>query len=54
MLRLLAGAVGQTHDREGRRPTLQVRFDLDAPRVEADEGVGECPGEHVATLGDNV
>ena len=54
VLRLLAGAVGQTHDREGRRATLQVRFDLDAPRVEADERVGDSPGEHVATLGDKV
>ena len=53
LLRLLAGAVGQPDDRERRRAALQVRLDLDAPRVEADERVGDGAGEHVATLGDN-
>ena len=33
---------------------LQVRLDLDAARVEADECVGDGACEHVATLGGNV
>ena len=31
-----------------------MRLDLDPARVEADERVGEHPGEHAATLGDEA
>ena len=51
LLRLLAGAVGETDDRERRQPLLQVRLDLDAARVDADERVGDGAREHVLTLG---
>ena len=50
LLRLLAGAIGEPDDREGRHPRLEVRLDLDAARLEADEGVGERTCEHAATL----
>jgi hypothetical protein len=46
VLRLLAGAVRETHDREPRLTELDVRLDLDPPRIEADERVGEHPCEH--------
>jgi len=54
VLRLLAGSVGEADDREGGRAALQVRLDLDAARVEADESVGDRAGEHVVTLGDKM
>jgi hypothetical protein len=31
-----------------------VGFDLDAARVETDECMSDCPGEHVATLDDEL
>src|SRR6185437_1782634 len=51
-LRLLARTVGQADDREGGNPTLDVRFDLDPARIDADERVRDGACEHVATLGD--
>jgi hypothetical protein len=51
MLRFLTGAVGQADDRERRRTALQVRFDLDAARIEADERMRDRACEHVVTLG---
>ena len=54
LLRLLAGAVGEPDDREGRQPALQVRLDLDPARLEADERVGDGAREHAATLGDEL
>ena len=46
VLRLLAGAVGETDDRERRDALRQVRLDLDSPRLEPDEGEGDGPPEH--------
>ena len=47
MLRLLAGAVGEPDDRErGQIGGDEVRLDLDAARLEADDGGGEGAGEH--------
>ncbi len=54
MLRLLARAIRQSDDRERRSAALEVGFDLDAPRIEADQCVSDRAGEHVATLGDEV
>jgi len=51
VLRLLAGAVGKADDRERRHAVRQVRFDLDAARVEPEERVGGRACEHVATVG---
>ena len=51
MLRLLAGPVGEADDRERRQTALQVRLDLHAARIDADECVGDGSGEHSATLG---
>src|SRR5213078_2450334 len=45
-LRLLARTVGEADDREGRLGTLEACLDLDAPRVEADERMGDGAGEH--------
>ncbi len=52
LLRLLAGAVGEPDDRERVDPPLQVCFDLDAARVDADECMRDGASEHVATLDD--
>ena len=46
VLRLLAGAVGEPDDREPRQAALEVRLDLDAAGVEADERVGDGAREH--------
>jgi hypothetical protein len=54
MLRLLARAIGQPDDRERRSAALEVGFDLDAARIEANKGVSYRPGEHVVTIGDKV
>ena len=48
LLGLLAGAIRQADDRERRQSVLQVCFDLDAPRVETDQRMGDRPCEHVA------
>ena len=50
VLRLLAGAVGKSYDREARDAGLQVRFDLDLARLEPDEGMGERASEHHPTV----
>ncbi len=46
MLRLLARPVGEPDDREPRDARLQVGLDLDLPRLEPDEGVGDRASEH--------
>ena len=46
VLRLRAGAVGETDDREAGEATVDVRLDLDTPRLEADESVGDGAREH--------
>ena len=50
MLRLLAGAIGETDDREARDARLEMRLDLDLPRLEADECVGHRAREHHCTV----
>ena len=51
VLCLLAGPVGQPDDREGRLlARAQVRFDLDATRLETDEGERDRAAEHLPTL----
>ncbi len=52
-LRLLARTVGEADDREGRHTLLQMCFDLDAARIDADERVGDGACEHTVTLGGN-
>ena len=51
LLRLLARAIGQPDDREGRHTLLEMRLDLDPARVDADECVGDGACEHTFTLG---
>ena len=46
VLRLGARPVGQPDDREARQAAVDVRLDLDPPRLEADEGVGDGAREH--------
>src|SRR5207253_3380062 len=46
VLRLLAGAVGETDDGEGRRLALEVRLHLHLSRLQADEGMGRDACEH--------
>jgi hypothetical protein len=50
LLRLLARTVGEAHDREARDTAVEVRLDLDAAGVEADESVRDRPCEHLPTL----
>ncbi len=50
LARLLAGTVGEPHDREGRDTVLDVRFDLDPAGLEPDERMGEGACEHASTL----
>ena len=50
MLRLLAGTVGKPDDREEGDAALDMRLDLDTPRLEADEGKGDRAREHTSTL----
>jgi hypothetical protein len=50
LLRLLACAICEPDDREGRDPELQVSLDLDAAGLEADKGVRDGACEHVVTL----
>ena len=50
LLRLLAGAVGEADDREAGDAELEVRLDLDAARLEADERVRDRPREHGSTV----
>ncbi len=46
MLGLRARPVGKADDREARKAAVDVRLDLDAPRLDADEGVGDGAREH--------
>ena len=46
VLRLLARAVDEPDDREAGTPSLDVRFDVDASRLQADEGVRDGAREH--------
>src|SRR5439155_20856629 len=46
LLRLLTRAVGQADDRERRRASAQVRFDLDLPWFETHECMRDCACEH--------
>ncbi len=51
VLRLLAGAVGEPDDRErGLLARAQVRLDLDAARLEADERERDGAAEHASTV----
>src|SRR5436853_7105291 len=45
LLRLLAGAVDEPHQRERRYSALDVRLHLDAARLEADTGERDCARE---------
>ena len=40
------GAVGEADDRERGQAAVEVRLDLDAARLEADERVGDGAREH--------
>ena len=46
LLRLRAGAIGETDDREGGNAALQVGLDLDATGVETDERMRDGAREH--------
>lgn len=46
MLRLLASAVDEPHDRKAGNARLQVRLDLDPARLESDESVCQRAREH--------
>ena len=46
VLRLLAGSVDEPDDGEAGDPRLQVRLDLDLPRLEADERMSDRACEH--------
>src|SRR5947208_14624765 len=54
LLRLLAGTVGESDDRQRRCAALDVRFHLHPPRLQADEGKGDRAREHPSTLGHSV
>ena len=46
VLGLGAGPIGQPDDGEPRKAAVDVRLHLDAPRLDADEGVGDGAREH--------
>ena len=46
MLGLGAGPVGEPDDREAGQAAVDVRLHLDAPRLDADESVGDGAREH--------
>ncbi len=48
MLGLLAGAVGEPHDRKPGHAALEVSFHLDAPSLEPDDGVRERAREQAS------
>jgi hypothetical protein len=51
LLGFLTSAIRQADDRQRRRlAALNVRFHLDATRLEADEGEGDRAREHSSTL----
>ncbi len=51
MLGLLACTIGEPDDGEPRHAGLKVGLDLDLPRFEADERMGDRSSEHTATVG---
>ncbi len=51
LLRLLAGAVGQSDDRERRDAPLEMGLDLDRPGLEADQRMSGGAREHPSRLG---
>jgi hypothetical protein len=48
--RFLAGAVGEADDRESGNPVANVRLDVDAARLEADERMSDRACEHSSKL----
>jgi hypothetical protein len=50
VLGFLAGAVDEADERERRNRILDMGLDLDAARLEADEGERDCVCEHTSTL----
>ena len=50
VLRLGAGAVGEPDDREAGEAAVDVRLDLDPPRLQPDERVGDGAREHTSRL----
>jgi hypothetical protein len=53
LTRLLAGAVGETDDREAGQAVADVGFDVDAPRLESDERMRDRACKHASRLGRN-
>jgi hypothetical protein len=51
MLRFLARTVGEADDREPGNSRLEMRFDLDPPRLETDQRMRDRTSEHAATVG---
>ena len=49
--RLLAGAVGEADDREAGNAVTNVRLDVDPPRLETDESMGDRACKHASRLG---
>ena len=47
MLGLRARPVGEPDDGKAWNAAVDVRLDLDAPRLDADEGVGDGAREHM-------
>jgi hypothetical protein len=55
VLGLLTGSVGEADDREGGLLTgPQVGLDLDAARLEADDGERDRPAQHLSTVRPNT
>src|SRR5579864_6333224 len=50
LARLVTSAVGQADDDERGRTVLDVRLDLDATGLEADESMSDCACKHASTL----
>jgi hypothetical protein len=48
--RLLAGPVGEADDREAGNAVADVRLDVDAPRLETDERMGDRACKHTSRL----
>ena len=54
MLRFLTRPIGETDDRESGDARLEMRLDIDRPRLEADECVGHRAREHLHGAGKTV
>ncbi len=50
LFRLLTGAIDEADERERRNAALDVSFDLDPARLQADEGESDCACEHTSRL----